>query len=183
RAASGGLQYFEGTTQPRNASADDVEPHPPSGDGARLRSRRKAGMEDELRDDFLDPTRFVTEQAGVSCSLEDRRTIETRSVVADLDPDLISLPRRRQSHDAHLVFPGASSHGRRLETVVHGVPNEVQEGLSEGVSGGLVELDVPADHFQPGALPLLARQLADECGEGAEEIAERDQSEAGGGLP
>src|SRR5690606_17960876 len=44
RAASGGLQYFEGTTQPRNASADDVEPHPPSGDGARLRSRRKAGM-------------------------------------------------------------------------------------------------------------------------------------------
>src|SRR5690606_836713 len=101
-----GAQHVERASKPRDSPADDVQSHATSGDGARLRARREAGVEDQIRNGVVRCLTWV-DQPGLQTAADNSCTIEARTVVAYVDANLVSHAGCGQLDRSHLVLAGA----------------------------------------------------------------------------
>src|SRR6266511_3380042 len=86
--------------------------------------------------------------------------IDAAAVVRDADRDAGALAHRREDDLAFRVFLGALALGRRLDAMVHGVPQQVHERIAQLVEDLPVELDLFAFDAERHLLPQLPRDVA-----------------------
>jgi hypothetical protein len=134
--------------------ADHIHANAPPGNIGDGLGRGKAGLEDQIQRFPVAQlsSLFGGKQSFVNGFLFDPRHVDACAVVADFYVDLAALVVGPQGKRPLGCLARAGAHIRRLDAVVAGVPNQMDQGVLNGFDNGSIQLRVRALHLQPDLL-------------------------------
>ena len=113
------------------------------------------------------------EQAALHRAVPDLRPVDPAAVVRHGDGDLVPDPLRPEPDDALGLLSRGDSRGRRLESMVRGVAEQVGQRLGERVQHRAVHFDVGALQLEPDFLAEVAAQVPHHAGKSVEDLIHR----------
>ena len=135
-----------GAAQPLDDALDDVHADAAAGDVGRRRPRAEAGLEDQVEKLLGRPS--IDLARGRHAPLDGHRAqhlqVDAAPVVFQRDQDAIALLLGREHQLAGRRLADALADGRRLDAVVDGVANEMNQRLGDLLDDFLVELGLAA---------------------------------------
>ena len=117
------------------------------------------------------------ESAG-NGTIADPFDVDATAVVADRDDDAVAPMRRGEPHRGHLRLATAQPHVGRLDPVVDGITDKMDERVAEFVDHALVEFGLLARNLERHALAELIRNVADRPLEPVQQRADRHHPRA-----
>ena len=99
--------------------------------------------------------------------------VDSAAVVRHPQRDRITLAGGREQYAALSWFPRGNALLRRLNAVVSGVADQVQQGITDLVQDRTVELDLLPLHVEPDLLLQVPREIAHQPGKPLEHFADR----------
>src|SRR5690554_3259669 len=152
----------------RAAELLDVGTHHVHADtAARNRSDTVRGGQTRLKDqvNLLRAGHFggtlSRDEAGVHGLLGEPVAIDTATIVHDADVDRIARLTGGHGQDACFALGGCAALGRRLNAVIDGIADDVQQGITDQLDHLAVEFDLAALDLDEDLLAEFGRKVSD----------------------
>ena len=161
--------------EPRHVLMHDGHAQAAPGNVCHLPVGGNARAEDQLPRVLIPQRRrrFGGNDARVNRRRLDRRHINPRPVVGNLN---LHLARRLGDGEGQLArrgFPQSRPLGQRLDAMIHRVPHQMHERVLDLFENALINLDLGPVHGELDFLPGLARQVVNHFREAGEDGGER----------
>ena len=166
---------FDGAVQVANVTADDIHPDSAAGNVGDLRGGRQPWQEYQLKRSLLAHAGrgFRRQQTLFDGFPLERGGVEPAPVVGDLNRHAARLMKRSQGQLSGRVLAFCPAFLRRLETMVDGVADHVNQRIADLFEDGLVQLDSLAFDDEPDFLSERPREVSHQARESLENGLDR----------
>src|SRR5208337_2236801 len=178
-AESLGGSNVHGAFEAVEDGAHDVHAYTTSGNFSDFRGGAEARFEDEVKGVLVADAIGVVgfDEAVANGVLANEIEVHAAAIVANFDNDLSALMVSLERDGAARGFAGAEAHVGGFDTMINGVADQVGERLGERVKNPFVQVGVFAGNFQGDVFAAEFGDIADNPGEAAEQLFDRNHAD------
>ncbi len=142
----------------------------------------EAGLQDKLEQFAVGQPRTGRDQSLLFGALLDARAVQASAVVGDADQHLVPEMPGGQHNAALARLADSLAPCRQFHPVVRRIADQVDQRVGQAFDQRLVELGLLAGQDERHLLAQIVRQVVHQPAEAAEQLADRHQARAHGGV-
>src|SRR5581483_11249680 len=149
RALAGGALDGRGAFQAIEHGFNYIHSHAAAGNGGHLFGSTQAGTKDQVESVAFSQGGRIggADDPGFNRFADYFLAVDSASIIADLDYDLVALMISIELHGALGRLSGADALLRRFNSVVYGIPHQVGQRLGQHIEDALIQIGVLAAQY------------------------------------